>query len=127
MLNLNKSAYSFCFLLFNMEDEREGHTDQTMKVLVIHNPTAEEDPADVSIVIEGNKVLNACGNRTKACVLLMGLIYALNLEYPKKLKYTFEVFQKLFLELDGAKLLKKVQSLKSKLMMNCLYPSSGTD
>jgi len=99
-----------------MEDEREGHTDQTMKVLVIHNPTAEEDPADVSIVIEGNQVLNACGNRTKACMLLMGLIYALNLEYPKKLKYTFEVFQKPFLELDGEKLLKKVQSFKSKLM-----------
>lgn len=35
-----------------MEDKREGHTDQTMKVLVIHNPTVEEDPAKVSIVIE---------------------------------------------------------------------------
>lgn len=51
----------------------------------------------------------------------------LNHEYPKRLKYTFEVFQKLFLELDRVKLLKRVQSLKSKLMMNCLYPSSGTD
>lgn len=29
--------------------------------------------------------------------------------------------------LDRAKLLKKVQSLKSKLMMNCLSPYSGTD
>ena len=101
-----------------MEDVHEGHMDQTMKVLVIHNPAGEENPAEVSIVIEGNQV-HTCGYRTKACVLLMGLIYALNLEYPKKLKYTFEVFQKLFWELDGAKLLKKVQSLKNKLLMNC--------
>ncbi|KAL1274550.1 hypothetical protein QQF64_027364 [Cirrhinus molitorella] len=87
-----------------------------MKLVVIHNPTVEEDPADVCVVTEGTKVLNCCGNRTTACILLMGLIYALNLEYPKILKYTFKVFQKCFLKLDGAKLLKKVQSLKPKLM-----------
>lgn len=92
------------------------NSDHTMKVTVIHNVMAEEDPAEVSIVIEGNQVLTGCGNQTKACMLLMGLIYALNLEYPMTLKNTFEVFQKLFLELDGAKLLKKVHSLKSKLM-----------
>lgn len=86
-----------------------------MKILVIHNPTAEEDPADISIVIEGNEVLR-CENRSKACMLLMGVIYALNLQYPKELKYTFEVFQKLFLELDSLKLLQKVQNLKTKLM-----------
>ena len=67
-----------------------------MKVLVTHNPTAEKDPADVSIVIEGNQVLNTRENRTKACVSLMGLIQALNLEYPKKLKYTFEYFRNFF-------------------------------
>lgn len=87
-----------------------------MKLVVIHNPTVEEDPADVCVVIEGTKVLNNCGNRTTACILLMGLIYALNLQYPKNLKNTFEVFQKLFLELDRGRLLKKVQTLKHKLM-----------
>lgn len=99
-----------------MEDDREAHRDEAMKVLVIHDPMAEEDPADVAILIEGNQVLNRCGNRTMACVMLMGLIYALNLQYPTSLKYTFDVFQKLVLELDGAKLLKKVHTLKTKLM-----------
>ena len=87
-----------------------------MKVLVMHDPTAEEDPAQVSIVIEGNQVLRRCGNRTEACMLLMGLIYALNFEYPKMLKNTFQGFQKLFLELDGAKLFQRVHRLKSRLM-----------
>lgn len=63
-----------------------------MKVLLIYNPTAEEGPSDVWVVIEGNKVLTGCGNKTTACILLMGLMYALNLEYPKTLKYTFDVF-----------------------------------
>ncbi len=87
-----------------------------MKVIVKHNVMAEEDPSDLSIVIEGNQVMEGCGSRTKACILLMGLIYAINIEYPKELKNTFEAFQKLFLEIDGAKLLKKVHSLKNKLM-----------
>ena len=93
-----------------MEDQSEGHTNHTMKVIV--TPEKEE----VSIVIEGITVLSRCGNSTRACILLMGLVYALNLEYPKTLKNTFEVFQKLFLELDGAKLGKKVHSLKIKLL-----------
>ena len=61
--------------LFNMEDERGGHTDQTMKVLVIHNPTAVDDPIDVSVVMQGIRVLKSCGNKTKVCLLLIGLMY----------------------------------------------------
>ncbi|ROI96436.1 uncharacterized protein [Chanodichthys erythropterus] len=102
--------------LFHDCQECEDYTDKTMKVIVKHNVMAEEDPSDLSIVIEGNQVMEGCGSRTKACILLMGLIYAINIEYPKELKNTFEAFQKLFLEIDGAKLLKKVHSLKNKLM-----------
>ncbi|CAI5674200.1 unnamed protein product [Oreochromis niloticus] len=102
--------------LFHDCQECEDYTDNMMKVIVIHNIMAEEDPSDVFIVIEGKQVMEGCGSRTKACVQLMGLIYALNLEYPKELKNTFDTFQKLFLELDWAKPLNKVHGLKNKLM-----------
>lgn len=72
--------------LFNIEVEYEDYTDQTMKVIVIYNVMAEKDTAEIAIVIEGNQVLAQCGNQTKACMLLMGLIYALNREYPQTVK-----------------------------------------
>ncbi|KAL0204075.1 hypothetical protein M9458_002093, partial [Cirrhinus mrigala] len=37
------------------DDELEGHTNEIMKLVVIHNPIVEEDPADVCVVIEGTK------------------------------------------------------------------------
>lgn len=95
------------------------YTDKTMKVIMMHNVLAEEDPSDVFL----NKAMEGRGSRTKARVLLMGLIDAFNLEYSKQLMNTLEVFQKLFLELDGAKLMKKVYSLKRKHMQQTYISS----
>ncbi|TKS65908.1 hypothetical protein D9C73_028117 [Collichthys lucidus] len=48
-------------------------------------------PADVGIVIEGVEVLQDLRDVASACALLMGVIYAMNLSYPKELKTLFEV------------------------------------
>lgn len=87
---------------------------QEMKIYSIQTRLMPEE--DIGIVIDGAKVLTTLGNFTRACTMLMGLIYALNLAYPKELKYSFEAFQKLFLELDCAKLSPKVNNLKIKLL-----------
>ena len=65
----------------------------------------------------GKKVLD-CKSVAKACPLLKDCIDAMNLSYPPKLKYTFKVFQKLFLELDvlKMKMSPKVQSLHNNLL-----------
>jgi hypothetical protein len=97
------------------EDSRSDATPHILKILVVHGADGE-DPVDVSILLEGKEMLPGCGNTAKACTLLMGLIYALNLAYPTTLRYTFEVFQKLFLELDEIKLTPKVHALKLKLL-----------
>lgn len=97
-----------------MQDHlRSDVTRHILKILVVHGPA--EDPVDVSILLEGKAILNGCGNPAKACALVMGVIYALNLAYPKTLQYTLETFQKMFLELDGMKLSPKMAGLKSKL------------
>lgn len=93
---------------------------RVMKILVTKGGTASH-PASATIMIEGTEVLQGL-DVPRACALLMGLIYALNLSYPPELKYTCEVFQKVFLELDGQKSSPKVTSLKQKLRGKAFKP-----
>ncbi|KAI5085356.1 sterile alpha motif domain-containing protein 3-like, partial [Silurus meridionalis] len=91
-----------------------------MAITVTPKPGAStsNSPKNIGIVIEGVKVITGLRDITRLCSVLLGLTYALDLDYPRQLKYIFEGFQKLFLELDDStKLSNKVQSLKSKLQV----------
>lgn len=90
----------------------------TMGIYVIWAEGAgpEEEPSDVGVVLEGVEVLQNLPSVTLGCVMLFGLIDALNLNYPKDLKCTFEAFQKILMELDTTKLSPKVQGLKIKML-----------
>ena len=69
--------------------------------VVWHEGADSTDPEDVGIVIEGCTVLQDLGDLANGCAVLLGLIYSLNLSYPKDLRYTFEFLQKVLMELDG--------------------------
>uniref|UniRef100_A0A3P9PZM0 Uncharacterized protein n=1 Tax=Poecilia reticulata TaxID=8081 RepID=A0A3P9PZM0_POERE len=81
----------------------------TLAVFVIREEGEglKESPEDIGIVIEGVEVLHDLTSVASACALLLGLIYALNLAYPKPLRFTFEVFQKIFMQLDQHKMSPK--------------------
>uniref|UniRef100_A0A3Q3G694 Uncharacterized protein n=1 Tax=Labrus bergylta TaxID=56723 RepID=A0A3Q3G694_9LABR len=107
------------FIPQNTDSEVSASIEQTvLEVYVIQKEGAEpgDDPEDISILIEGVKILNELGNIGIACALLFGLIYCLNLSYPPDLKCTLEVMQKIPLNLDGQRLSSKAQFLKNKLM-----------
>ncbi|XP_034028290.1 uncharacterized protein LOC117512363 [Thalassophryne amazonica] len=86
--------------------------DEVVKIAVSRGSS---EPANATVVIEGEEVLDGL-TVPRACALRMGLMYALNLCYPKEIKSTFEAFQKIFLELDALRASPKVMSLKSKLL-----------
>ncbi|XP_041959658.1 uncharacterized protein LOC121718637 [Alosa sapidissima] len=87
--------------------------ETTVGILVVKRHIS--DHPDIVIVLEGQQVSLELDNVALAAALLFGLIYALNLDYPKELKYTFEVLQKIIIELEGTTMSKKCQALKNRL------------
>ncbi|KAI5608225.1 sterile alpha motif domain-containing protein 3-like, partial [Silurus asotus] len=80
---------------------------------LVHEGADATDPyEDVGINHKGIQIFRNLNNVANACSVILGLIYALNLAYPQDLRYTFEVFQKLFMELNANKHSNKVQVLK---------------
>uniref|UniRef100_A0A672JU85 Uncharacterized protein n=1 Tax=Sinocyclocheilus grahami TaxID=75366 RepID=A0A672JU85_SINGR len=65
---------------------------------------------DIEIVLEGQNVLQGLDNFALATAMLFGLMYALSLNYPPEMKYTFEVLQKEVMELEGCTLIKERSS-----------------
>lgn len=99
---------TFC----DTKDVKQEVLEHIMKISICKG----DDQEDVSIILEGEQVIAGLGNLSRACAVLLGLTYALNLAYPQKLKNTFEAFQKLFLELDVSKLSFRLVTLKNRLM-----------
>ena len=93
----------------------EAIEDTTVGIYVVKQHAASEEVEDIGIVLEGIKVLQDLDNVALAVSMLFGLMYVLNLNYPAELRYTFEVIQKIWLELDGSKLSNKALALKNRL------------
>ncbi len=91
--------------------------EMVLGIYVIRNDGAEvtDPPEDIGIIIKGVEVLGDLGDVANGCAILLGLIYSLNLSYPKDLRYTFEFIQKVLMQLDSNKLSNKVKVLKNKL------------
>ncbi|XP_035024041.2 uncharacterized protein LOC118116450 isoform X1 [Hippoglossus stenolepis] len=109
----------YCHTSQNIDTGANTSMGQTvMGVCVIQKVGAEpeDEPEDIGVLIEDVEVLSGLGNIAIACALLFGLIYCLNLSYPPELKCTFEVLQKILLNLDGQRLSSKAQFLKNKLL-----------
>ena len=105
-------CFSLCLICFH----RTSAKKQWKRTAVI---TWWRSTSSIPMWHRKSKILCMCQSSssvTNACLLLMGVIYAVNLSYPLKLKYTFEVFQKLFLELDVITMSPKVQFLHNKLL-----------
>ena len=69
------------------------------------------DIIDVAVILEEKIVIHKLRDVPHAFAVLMGLLYNLNIDYPKGLKYTFEVMQKVFMGIGSATCSAKVLGL----------------
>lgn len=82
---------------------------------VIEDDVSFTNVLKLALILEEKIVLDDIPDLPTAVALLIGLIYALNIEYEKELKYTFETIQKVFLKLN-TNLSARVQAFKNKLL-----------
>ncbi|XP_059200484.1 uncharacterized protein LOC131980289 [Centropristis striata] len=103
----------------NGEDEMET-TDTPLAFLSVapdSTGSSSFSPENISIVIEDEVVMSELPRLADAFVVLLGLSYALHLDYPKKLTHTFSFIQKVLLCLDDNKALNPcLLSLKNELL-----------
>lgn len=89
--------------------------NSTMGVYVINKEGGEIGAHD-DIYVEGEIILDNIGSVAQASAMMLGVIYVLNLAYPKELKYSYEFIQNVLLKMDGERLSPKVLGLKNKII-----------
>lgn len=68
------------------------------------------------VVLEEKIIFSSLNDFPKALELLMGLLFTLNIDYPKCLRYTFGVIQKVLMDIGGRQCSALVHGLRNKLL-----------
>ncbi|KAF7645401.1 hypothetical protein LDENG_00205070 [Lucifuga dentata] len=111
------------FKTWNVDELDEpdiANTAVALLTTVSENTTGPIDfsPASIAIVVEDDIVVSDLHEMADAFVLLFGLMYALHLDYPKKLMHTFTFTQTVIMGLDEGKPLKPcLLNLKNHLFL----------
>ncbi|KAL4000610.1 F-box and leucine-rich repeat protein 13 [Sarotherodon galilaeus] len=78
-------------------------------------PNSQTTVVNTAIVLEEDIILDDLPDLPTAFAYLFGLLYGLNMEFPKELKYTFEAVQHIFMELTST-CSQRIRSFKTKLL-----------
>ncbi|KAL7837261.1 hypothetical protein SRHO_G00269720 [Serrasalmus rhombeus] len=106
------------------ESEEQVAKGVNIGILLIQE---EEDVLDFSVVLEEQIVLNGIRDFPHAVAMLVGLLFALNIDYPKELRYTFEVIQKVLLNIGGEQCSARVHGLRNRLLCKTLVVKQSVD
>ncbi|KAG9260577.1 hypothetical protein AMEX_G26852 [Astyanax mexicanus] len=113
----SKKLFPTCLVT---ETEAEQTKGVKMGVLTVLDdddaPSLMPTVASIAIVLEEAIVLTDVPDLPTAFAYLFGLLYSLNIEFPKEHKYTFETIQHIFMDLTPT-CSQRVRSLKTKLLL----------
>lgn len=102
-----------------MEQKIKGLTVGILMLVEDDSSPPRGNVLNLAVVVEETIILEELSDLPTAFAYLLGLIYALNIQYPIGLRYTFETVQNIFMGL-GADLSGSVRSLKNRLRVNPL-------
>ncbi|KAM8728455.1 uncharacterized protein AB9X84_001741 [Acanthopagrus schlegelii] len=99
------------------KDQAEHELESTtMAVFVLReNSSLLQEPKEIGIIINGVEVQNVLPSVAAGVVMLFGLCYALNMEYPQGFRFTFQALQKILMELGSNKMSSKIRKLNGEL------------
>ncbi|KAI2650184.1 Cell division protein SepF [Labeo rohita] len=104
------------------DDSEEPDVDSSIARLTVvrERPdiAVQYNPEKISVILENEVVITNLQRLSDAFLLMFGLIYALDLSYPKEMANTFEFIQKVLLGLDDGKLKPRVLALKNDLLIH---------
>ena len=89
----------------------------TVGILVVADG---DDLLDYAVGLEEEVYCQSLSDFSTAVALLMGLLYACNIDYPKEIRYTFEVIQKVLMDIGGEKCSSLVNGFRNKLLRKTL-------
>lgn len=75
-----------------------------------------KDLIDIAVVLEDQIILHSIKDYSHAEAVLFGLLYVLNIDYLKELKYTFEVIQKVLTGISSERCSARVHGLRNRLL-----------
>ena len=75
-----------------------------------------EEVIDIAVTLEEEIVLQGLHDMPNAVATVMGLLYILNIDYPKAMKCTFETIQRVLMGIGSEACSAKVHGLKNKLL-----------
>ncbi|XDV38259.1 hypothetical protein PO909_007703 [Leuciscus waleckii] len=116
---LRENPSQFIKICEHTDSEEEMIRGMTLGIITVVEDVTDPIPCettDVALVIEEAVVLRGLGDIPNAYVNLMGLLYALNINYPKNMRYTFEVIQRLLMNIGADTCSARVHSLKNTLL-----------
>ncbi|KAI9541913.1 hypothetical protein NQZ68_026377 [Dissostichus eleginoides] len=110
-------------LLEKLDEQDTDHEERLLRGVSVAILTVIEDDdtaispnvQDVAVVLEGTIALHDLPDLSTAFAYLFGLLYAMNIDYPKEMRYTFEAIQTIFYEL-GSRCSQR-RSRKTKLLL----------
>ncbi|KAK7929163.1 hypothetical protein WMY93_005558 [Mugilogobius chulae] len=108
---------------FYLTCNEDGEQDASNCPLALQSSAPDMfGPGNISVIVEGNIFMSEITSIPDAFLLLFGLIYVFNIEYPKKLVNTFTFIQKILVCLDDNTIMKPcLRALKMSSLKTCSH------